>query len=629
MEGSESVRVRHEPCPVCGSRNNLAIWEYADGSETFWCYTEDPEPCTNRSTKRREEDANFTYYPDRIHPKDVLLNDKPLFSINTLSAYDIRIDREGRTRVMFVYREESGKVIKAKTRNYNLPKADDYHFGQVGKTKVNSLFGKETRRGNKAILVAGEWDAVAAREMTGYTGLSMESGDNGLRCVKADLEYLESFDTLYICFDNDSAGIEGTRKVLELLPMAIPVLLPMLPKEDETYTKDAFDFLKAGYQKEFLQAVQDAKPQTPALILPGEELMTRIRNFVRSPSQSQGWSTGIPGLNDAIGGFRDHEITMLLGDPGKGKSTTARFFIKSALDAGKRILYISLEDIPERAALRFMEMYFDKKVIGEGAQEITDEELLEMGKFYLNNQIQMTDCSSLSPDELTTQVRYAVLQNQASFVVLDHLTMAAEGMEMESDRKAINIFLTRLNSLKKKYPVHFLVISHNHRPAQAKKEDPTGIENDPIPTLRDGLGSGNIERIPDNYLALRMMRSGLIELHILKSRLWENTGKVTLRYRNGKYEQTAVSLSQKGQDAAKHNRVQGSEGKRVREESVDKVPPVEANTPNSPVDSNQDSDSHVLNSRLLVAKRLLSRTERLPIGGLDAEDGSTGGYIPV
>ena len=84
------------------------------------------------------------------------------------------------------------------------------------------MFGEQLfkSKGKYLTIVEGEFDALAAYEMLGskWPVLSVRSGAQGAeRDVKASLEYLESFDTVIINFDEDKVGRESARRVARLL----------------------------------------------------------------------------------------------------------------------------------------------------------------------------------------------------------------------------------------------------------------------------------------------------------------------------------------------------------------------------------------------------------------------------
>jgi twinkle protein len=103
------------------------------------------------------------------------------------------------------YSQEGDKVVGTKVRG-----VADKTFYATGDMQSAGLFGQQTfAAGGKYITITeGEIDAMAAYEMNGgFPAVSIRSGANSaVKDIKASLEYLETFDNVVICFDNDEAG---------------------------------------------------------------------------------------------------------------------------------------------------------------------------------------------------------------------------------------------------------------------------------------------------------------------------------------------------------------------------------------------------------------------------------------
>jgi twinkle protein len=83
------------------------------------------------------------------------------------------------------------------------------------------LFGQNLfQAGGKYItILEGEIDAISGFEASGsrWANVSIGVGAQCVANIKANLEWLDSFETVVICFDNDEVGRESALRVAPLL----------------------------------------------------------------------------------------------------------------------------------------------------------------------------------------------------------------------------------------------------------------------------------------------------------------------------------------------------------------------------------------------------------------------------
>lgn len=74
-----------------------------------------------------------------------------------------------------------------------------------------------------------------------------------------------------------------------------------------------------------------------------------MKNF--APVQPERISTGIPGMDDVLdGGLPAHRLYLLEGEPGSGKTTVGLQFLRAGIDAGEKVLYVTLSESEEELA---------------------------------------------------------------------------------------------------------------------------------------------------------------------------------------------------------------------------------------------------------------------------------------
>ena len=143
----------------------------------------------------------------------------------------------------------------------------DKKFSVNGSFTGTGLFGENIfKEGGKYItLVEGECDAMAAYELLGskWAVVSIKRGaSSAVKDVKESIEYLESFDNIVICFDQDKAGEEAARKVASIIKPGKAKIISL-----PTGFKDANEMLRKNQIREFTRVWWDAKLFTPSGII--------------------------------------------------------------------------------------------------------------------------------------------------------------------------------------------------------------------------------------------------------------------------------------------------------------------------------------------------------------------------
>ena len=96
-----------------------------------------------------------------------------------------------------------------------------------------------------------------------------DGAPSALRSIKSNLDFLDNFEHIVICFDNDEAGRLASNKVAEILP-------PKKVRIVSLALKDANEYLINGAGKDFINEWWSAKPYTPEGIVEGSSLWELI-----------------------------------------------------------------------------------------------------------------------------------------------------------------------------------------------------------------------------------------------------------------------------------------------------------------------------------------------------------------
>jgi len=136
-------------------------------------------------------------------------------------------------------------------------------------------------------------------------------------------------------------------------------------------------------------------------------------NEISSPPSS----TGIPGLDDILsGGFPAHQLHLVEGSPGTGKTTLALQFLLAGRERGEAVLYVTLSET--RRELLAVARSHGWSLDGIHIQEM---EPLEEG-LAPEQQVTLFHPSELELSETTSKVLKTVQEIQPSRVVFDSLS---------------------------------------------------------------------------------------------------------------------------------------------------------------------------------------------------------------
>jgi twinkle protein len=384
-------------------------------------------------------------------------------------------------------------------------------------------------KSNSILITEGEEDAEAAYHMLGGK-VSCVSLPFGASCAEAilkhNLEALEKYDRVFLCFDSDREGRAATQKALDILApgKAYSVLLP-------PGYKDACDLCKEGVevQKLFRDAVYSAKSKSILGLLTAEEARKRTLRWYTQPQMRFGVPTGFAQLDELIGGWRQKEITILAANTGIGKSTLIRQLIYNlAMTQHERVLYLSLEDSIETSLIHLCETHLRMELIKDKTINLG---LIEAVLDKLLTKIHLADNDGdYCVESIERKVDYGVRGYGCRFVFIDHLTIISEGGGSEATQTTQHL-MNRLRSLANRLSISIVAVVHLRRETMS--------DNEKLPSLNRLKHSSAIPQVVDCVLGLhRDRQTNIIKLSTLKaSRLWGVYGDVYLEYSDHRFKE--------------------------------------------------------------------------------------------
>ena len=475
--------LRHENCPNCGSADNLAV--YTDGGKH--CFTPD---CGYHVFSDGTSDMLETNPKLSMEGIVASIPDRRI-SQDTVAKFGVTVEFGPSGEIAKhhypYYCKDTGELKGSKVRT-----VEGKGFHCTGVLNGTGLFGQNRCKGKgKYITITeGELDCLAVSEMFDrkWDVVSLRSGASAcVTEVKSSLEFLEGYDNVVLCFDNDKPGLAAVDAVKDLFsPQKCKICtLPM---------KDAGEMLQANKIKEFVNAWWSAKVYQPDGIVSGVDTWEEIVKANDVKSIPYPWN----GLNEYTKGFRLGELVTITSGSGMGKSQLVReleFYLLNATQ--DNIGVIALEESIARTSLGIMSIAADTPLhLEEDVDPDTLrpfwEQTLGTGRYFL-----FDHWGSTAEDNLLSRVRYMAKALDCKWIVLDHLSIVVSSQaDINDERKAIDSIMTKLRTLVQELGIGLFLVSHLRRVTGKAHEDGGKV------SLSDLRGSQAIAQLSDMVIGL-------------------------------------------------------------------------------------------------------------------------------
>ena len=531
----QSKFIKHKlPCPSCGGSDPVSMNE-DKSAHCFSCEAHFPNYLN--ASEGRVVDTQATpkvsnTFLNTYNGSYGALTDRCI-SEETAKKFGVRRVVSADNKVtQHIYPFFNGnEVVGTKTRY-----VDKKNFSFAGTYEGTGLFGEQLFRntgGKYLTIVEGECDAMAAYELmqSKWACVSLKRGASGaVKDIRESIEFIESFENIVICFDNDKAGIEAAQKVARILKpgKAKIVSLP-------TGCKDANDMLRQKKFQAFMSSWWEARTYTPSGIMDLSAQKSEWLHRETKESIAYPWE----GLNKKLYGMRQGELVTLTGGTGLGKSSVTRelehWLIKNTED---NVGIVALEENWLRTADGIISIEANDRVyLNERRDQYTEEQLTTLfdrvipkGRVFIHAHLGATDI-----DEIFSKLRYIIVGCECKWVVVDHLHMLVNVMGEGDERRGIDSLMNRLRSLVEETGVGMILVSHLRR-ASGDKGHEQGIEV----SLSHLKGSAGIAQLSDCVIALERNQqaenedeANTTKVRVLKSRYTGDTGLAcSLRYNN-------------------------------------------------------------------------------------------------
>jgi twinkle protein len=434
-----------------------------------------------------EATANVVSYnrPAEMYGQSMAMSERRI-SLDTVKKYGVTVETVPNGHEAFKhhypYYDKGGNFIGTKAR-----RVSDKSFSTSGNMRDNVLFGQQLfkNEGRFVTVVEGELDALAAFEMLGskFPVVSVSKGAAGaVKDFKQNLEWLEGFENVVICFDNDTAGREAAEKCAQVLSPNKARIVHL------TAFKDASDYLTNNKVRDFTSEWWEAKTYRMTGIVTLEDAWS---DFVkRGTEEIIPFPESFGMLNHMMnGGIAAGEITVLGALTSIGKTTMVNEIVYHFWkNTNKNIGCAFLEASKGEAVENLLTIHTGHNLSLEDRKNIDFDKLhtdiITDGRILL-----LDHHGAVDSDELFVKLRAMVKGSGCEILVIDPMQAAVTSNTNET----IDDFMDRLLKLAKETDVSIIVVSHMRKPSLT---NPHNVNE------YDLKGSGSINQIAFNTILL-------------------------------------------------------------------------------------------------------------------------------
>lgn len=500
-------KVGKNPCPRCranGKDKSGNNFEYYGEGLGGWCFS-----CgyTILSDERKEElgIGKWEYNDEEVMTKEIITKEeleeiKSYTSTQGKGQRGITDETYKAYACRFKYDETTGEVAEVfypYTQDYvaagykvrKTPVKDFYSVGKIGKN--SELFGQwkwKDTHGKYVLLCAGELDALSAYQiLENYRQgknsdfdptpvVSSAIGETGsYKQVQLQYAWLNQFDRIIVCYDNDAAGKEAVKNLVDVLPKGKMFVMKIS-------LKDANKYLEEKKEKQFLRAFFDAPAYSPDGIVGSGSLGSKVREAALVPK------IPLPPFMHKVqkqmaGGIPLGVIVNLGSASGTGKSTFIDEIVYYLVfESPHRVGVLSLESDAGQYGTKVLSRHMGRKIdLIESVEEkiayldspdvlAKEQELWKLPDGA--DRWHLIDDRDGGLESVKNLIMELIISCGCKVIIIDPLQDLMDGLPNEEQA----VFQRWMKGLVKSHMVTFVNINHTRKTPSGGKQGSTGAE---------------------------------------------------------------------------------------------------------------------------------------------------------
>lgn len=416
-------------------------------------------------------------------------------SRETLDALDVRQDSEG--NAVFNYYDTNDVLTMVKYKpSHKVQHGQAKCWCQQNSDTAPLLFNMNRINVNSPLLICeGEPDCLSAIEAGFKNAVSVPLGSSNLHWIDENLEWLDQFESIIICADNDDAGVKMQKECVPRLGSwrTKVVDIPAVPIGNTgRVTKDLNEILYVCGKDKVLELILDAKDSpVPSVADLSDVEPTEYEDV-------DGVTTGLKAIDDELMRLFFGTLTIVSGQPGSGKSSLLTQLACNSLDNDIGTWLFSGE-LPNGVGKSWFNYIFagPRNITdaisrrGNPYKKISTTTLAEINKTYKGRWHIYRDDYDNTLDKLIASMTDTVRKYGARCLILDNF-MCIDTETSEEELRSQTDTIKKLIEFAKKYQVAVILVCHPR-----KMDAGTNVG------IYDIAGTSNIVNLAHRTIGLR------------------------------------------------------------------------------------------------------------------------------